>query len=308
MVLFSCNVVSEDKAFITLSKGEGIHAAFYNSDGSKIAMATTSGRLLLCDNRLNIISSVQAHEHVTNSSFFSLNDSFIVTGGDDNKINVWSAFDLASIKTYPFIMNSHTTVLGYSTMVGCGNRVVVYNKQNEDTFSINLNSTAFHVYYNKPDTSVLVSAGNSGYEINLIQKKVTHQYTSSSNLVYCIMPDQSNKTVVLACSDSIVRVFNSQNQRLLYQSKKLDGAVYVACYNYHNNTIAASTSSGSIYLFDVTLKNELKKIKAFEGCINTIHFHPSDSFLVVGSLDKKQGGAKLFDIQNAIELKSLLTN
>lgn len=308
MVFFSCNVVPEDKVFKALSKGEGIHAAFYNNDGSKIAMATTSGRLLLCDYELNILNSIQAHANVANSSFFSLNDSFIITGGDDNKINVWNGLDLTPIKTYPFVMNSHTTVLGYQTMVGCGDRVVFYYNNNRDTFSVNLGSTAFHVFYNRPDTSVLVSAGNAGYEIDLIQKKVTHKYTSNDGLVYCIMPDQTNKTVVTACSDSIVRVFDSRNQRLLYQSKKLDGAIYVACYNYHNNTIAASTSSGSIYFFDVTLKTQRQKIKAFDGCINTIHFHPSDSFLVVGSLDKNQGGAKLFDVYSAKEIRSLHTN
>ena len=50
------------------------------------------------------------------------------------------------------------------------------------------------------------------------------------------MPDQNNTKVVTASSDSVVRVFSRETQKVLYQSKKLDGAVYVACYNYKNNT------------------------------------------------------------------------
>jgi len=310
MIVFSCNIVSEDKSFIKLSKGEGIHAAFYNSNGSKIAMATTSGRLLLCNNDLKVLNSIQAHNQVVNSSFFSLNDLLIITGGDDKKIKSWDADDLSPVKTYPFNINSHTTILGNHTMVGCGEggKVVIYNQDNGDTATLNLGSTAFHVFYNRPDTSVLVSAGNSGYEINLHRKKVTRKYTNNNGQVFCIMPDQTNTKVVTACSDSVVRVFDSQTQQLLYQSKKLDGSVYVACYNYHNNTIAASTASGSIYFFDVELINIKQQIKAFNGCINTIHYHPSDSFLVVGSLDKSFGGAKIYSVYNAKEIKNLLAN
>ena len=51
----------------------------------------------------------------------------------------------------------------------------------------------------------------------------------------------------------------------------------------------------------IVSRTQRQKIKAFDGCINTIHFHPSDSFLVVGSLDKNQGGAKLFDVYSADE-------
>lgn len=310
MMVLSCNIVPEDNSFKTLLKGEGIHAAFYNSDGSKIAMATTAGRLLLCNNGLEVINSIQAHNKVANSSFFSLNDMAVITGGDDKKIKSWDANDLSAIKTYPFTVNSHTTILGNRTMVGCGEggKVVIYYHDSEDTATISLGATAFHVFYNRPDTSVLVSAGDAGYEINIQQKIVTRKYTNNNGQVFCIMPDQTNSKVVTACSDSVVRVFNRQTQELLYQSKMLDGAVYVACYNYHNNTIAASTSSGSIYFFDVELKHIKQQIKAFKGCINTIHYHPSDSFLVAGSLDKKFGGAKIYSVYNAKEFKNLLPN
>jgi WD40 repeat protein len=310
MINLSCNIAPKDKSFIALTKNEGIHAAFYNSNGSKIAMATTNGRLLLCNGDLKILKSIQAHDQVANSSFFSLNDSMVITGGSDQKIKCWNADDLSMVKTYPFIVNSHTTVLGNQTMVGCGEggKVVIYYNDFGDTTTVFLGETAFHVFYNRPDTSVLVSSGNAGYEINLWQKKVTRKYAIGNGKVFCIMPDQNNTKVVIASSDSVVRVFGRETQKVLYQSKKLDGAVYVACYNYKNNTIAASTSSGSIYFFDTELSQIKKQIKAFKGCVNTIHYHPSDSFLVVGSLDKKGGGAKLFSVYSGQEIKKLMSN
>ncbi len=310
ILVSACSIENKDSLFETLLKEEGIHAAFYNSNGSKIAMATTSGRLLLCDSNLNIINYIQAHEKVANSSFFSLNDSLIITGGNDKKINTWKASNLEYVKTYPFKINSHTSVLGFHTMVGCGEfgKVVIYNAINNDTATIFLGATAFHVFYNIPDTSILVSSGNYGYEIDIQKRKITRKYIGNNGKFYCIMPNQSNTTVVTACSDSFVRVYSRATQKLIYKSKKLDGAVFVACYNYHNNTIAASTSNGSIYFFDTELKNLKNQIKAFDGCINTIHYHPSDSFMVAGSLDKKFGGVKLFSTYDGREIKKLMTN
>lgn len=307
LTVSSCNINMKKPAPLLLP-GEGIHAAFYDKDGTKIAMATTLGRLLLCSADLTILLAKQAHEGVTNSSFFSLNDSFIITGGADKKIQQWNATDLTLNYTYPYTLNSHTTVLGNTTMVGCGENglALIYTKRTNDTATIKLSNTAaFHVYYNKPDTTVVVSAGDAGYEINVQEKKVTHAYVVSNGLVYCIMPDQTNTTVVLGCGDSTVRVFNRSTEQLLYQSAKLDGAVYVACYNYQNNTIAASTSTGSIYFFDTALKLVKNRIKAFDGCVNTIHYHPTDSFIVAGSLDKENGGAKLFSAYSGKLLKDL---
>lgn len=307
-VFISCNTNNKHNPSQVLLPEEGIHAAFYNKDGSKIAMATTLGRLLLCDADLNIIAATQAHKGVTNSSFFSLNDSFIITGGADKKIQQWNATDLTLNYTYPYTLNSHTTVLGNNTMVGCGENglTLIYTKKANDTTTIKLSkNAAFHVYYNRPDTSVVVSAGDAGYEINVQEKKVTHTYAVPNGLVYCIMPDQTNTMVVLGCGDSVVRVFNRSTQKLVYQSAKMDGAVYVACYNYQNNTIAASTSVGSIYFFDTSLKSIKHRIKAFNGCVNTIHYHPTDSFIVAGSLDKIHGGAKLFSANSGELLKDL---
>lgn len=307
-LLHACNTSQEHKSTQLLQTNEGIHAAFYNSNGSRIAMATTQGRLILCDASLNILNAIQAHQGVTNSSFFSLNDSFIITGGSDRKIQQWNAQSLSNAFTYPFLLNSHTTVLGNHTMIGCGEAgtVLIYNNNTKDTASLTLSKTAaFHVYYNQNDTSVVVSAGDAGYEINILKKEVTHTYASKHGLVYCIMPDQTNTYVVLGCADSVVRVFNRKTQKLLYQSAKTDGQVYVACYNYKNNTIAASTSKGSIYFFDTQLKEIKKQLKAFNGCINTIHYHPSDSFIVAGSLDRTNGGAKLFSTYSYKQLKEL---
>ncbi len=297
-LLFSCQIKKEEKSSLHLQQAEGIHAAFYNSDGSKIAMATTKGRLILCDASLRVLRAIEAHKGVTNSSFFSLNDAFIITGGSDRKIQKWDAKNLQLLHTFPYAFNSHTTVLGNQTMVGCGEhgKLLIYDLKTKKSNVLYLSKTAaYHVYYTKKDATVVVSAGDAGYEVDILQKKIIHKYHTDQDLVYCIMPDQRNATVVLGCADSTVKVFDRETELLLYQSGKLDGQVYVACYNYKNNTIAASTSSGSIYFFDTQLQTIKKQIKAFDGCINTIHYHPSDSFIVAGSLDKQHGGAKLYD-------------
>jgi WD40 repeat protein len=291
-----------------LFKTEGIHAAFYNSNGTRIAMATTKGRLLLCDQNLKILKAIQAHQGVANSSFFSLSDKYIITGGSDRKIRQWAAKSLQLVHTFPYTFNSHTTVLGNQSMVGCGEygKLLIYHRLSNKTSQLRLSKTAaYHVYYNRKDTSVVVSAGRAAYEVDILNDCVRRKYDSKQALVYCVMPDQTNTRVVLGCADSTIKVFDRSTQQLIYTSRKLDGQVYVACYNYQNNTIAASTSTGSIYFFDTKLVTLQKRIKAFNGCINTIHYHPSDAYIVAGSLDKKHGGAKLYSTKTYRLIKQI---
>lgn len=308
LLLSACKASQQKEQSEDLLKNEGIHAAFYNSTGTRIAMATTKGRLLLCDHHLKILKAVQAHKGVANSSFFSLNDAYIITGGADQKIKQWHANSLQLARTFPYAFNSHTTVLGTNSMVGCGEngRLLIHDIRTQKAKILRVSPTAaYHVYYNQKDTSVVVSAGRAAVEVALRQQKITRTYDSRQELVFCVMPDQTNQTVVLACADSTIKVFERKTQQLLYQSKKLDGQVYVACYNYHNDVIAASTSAGSIYFFDTQLKTSKKRIKAFEGCINTIHYDPTDNFLVAGSLDPKNGGVKLYKTNTYSLIKAL---
>jgi WD40 repeat protein len=291
-----------------LLQTEGIHAAFYNSTGTRIAMATTKGRLILCDQNLKILKAIQAHKGVANSSFFSLSDKHIITGGSDRKIRQWAARSLQLVHTFPYTFNSHTTVLGNQTMVGCGEygKVLIYHRLSKKTSQIRLSKTAaYHVYYNQKDTSVVVSAGRAAYEVDILNNRVSRKYDSKQALVYCVMPDQTNTRVVLGCADSTIKIFDRNTKQLIFTSRKLDGQVYVACYNYQNNTIAASTSTGSIYFFDTKLRSLQKRIKAFNGCINTIHYHPSDAYIVAGSLDKLHGGAKLYSTKTYRLIKQL---
>ncbi len=301
-----CDISSKDSTNVQLrEEPEGIHAAFYNSDGSKISMSTTRGRLILADSNLNIVVKSKGHKGHANSSFFSLDDKYIITGGEDRSLNVWNAATLESDRKYQFSFNSWTSIHGYYTLGGCGEKgqVIFYNKRSHDTIRFLLEPEgAFHLYYLLPDTSFVVSSGYSGYEINLQKKKIVHCYKGHSNWVYCIMPDNAQRRIVTASKDSTVKIFDRFTQSCLYTSPNLRGPVYVSCFNNKDNVIAASTGNGEIYFMDTTLATIKMKIKAFETRINTIHYSPDGTRMVVGS---EGGGAKIFSVKDGSLLYEL---
>jgi WD40 repeat protein len=116
------------------------------------------------------------------------------------------------------------------------------------------------------------------------------------------MPSNDERRIVTSSADSTVKVFDRFMEKVLYTSPKLDGAVYVACFNHTDDLVAASTSSGSIYFFDTTLTEIRMRIKAFETRINTIHYSPNGKRMVAGS---EGGGAKVFDTASGEQLFSL---
>jgi WD40 repeat protein len=298
ILFFSCtDFRAKDTQYVASpEETEGIHAAFYNSNGSKIALSTTKGRIILTDSTLTVIKINQIHKGRANSSFFSLDDKYIISGGQDKLLNVTDANTLEIVHQYDFKFNSWTSVHGYTTLAGCGEdgKLVVYNKYSNDTLIRVIESQgAFHLYYISPDTSLAVCSGYSGYEFDILNNQIRFQYKGHKDLVYCIMPSANLKKIVTASKDSTVKIFDRFTEENLYTSSKLDGAVYVACFNNDDRMVAASTSSGSIYFMDTTLTKIKMKIKGFNTRINTIHFSPCGKKILAGS---EGGGAKIFSV------------
>lgn len=296
---------TEPKADSEWGNVEGIHAAFYNSSGDRISISTTGGRLFLVDTTLRILGSVQAHVGRANSSFFSLDDQFIITGGQDEVLNVWNSDNLSLHRQYDFGYNSYTSVHGFYTLGGCGRDgvVVIYDKRSSDTLHVNLEPDgANHLFYVDPDTTLVISSGLHGYELDLPSGVVSKRFAGHSDRVYCIMPSNDKSRVVTASADSTVKIFDRFSEKLIYTSPKLDGRVYVSCFSHHDDLVAASTSSGSIYFFDTTLTKVKMRIHAFETRINTIHYSPRGDRMVAGS---EGGGAKIFDVRTGELLYSL---
>ena len=293
--LCSCKNEANQNTQINAGKGaEQIHAAFYNNTGSKIALSSSSGKLYITDDTFKLLHSIQAHTGNANSCFFSLDDQHVITGGKDKLLKIWSANDLASERVYDFKFNSYTSVYGYNTLGGCGEngKTVIYNLKTRDTLNIDLEKDgAYHLYYLEPDSALVISSGLTGYEIDLIHRRIVHRYSGHEGQVYCIMPSHTRKLVVTASADSILRIFDRNNEKLLHHSISLDGQLFVATFDPTDNVVAASTSSGSIYFLDGTLSHIIMKIPAFKGRINTIHFSPDGTRILAGS---EGGGAKIF--------------
>ncbi|MBP6731231.1 MAG: hypothetical protein KA149_04185 [Chitinophagales bacterium] len=298
IVLFnfsSCtHKTNQNNSTSTAAKPQGVHAAFYNSNGSKIALSTDKGKLYVTNDTFGVLGEANAHEGRANSCFFSLNDKYIITGGKDEVLNVWQAADMTLFKAYKFNLHAYTSVYGYNTLAACGlgGRVVLYDVPTNKKLDIVLDKkSAYHLYYIKPDSLLVVSAGLTGYEISATTGAIVHKYVGQTGQTYCIMPSNSKSFVVTASADSLVRVFDRFSQQLVYKSSRLDGQVFVASFNPNDKNVAASTSSGSIYILDSTLTKVLLKIPAFKGRINTIHYSPDGLKILAGS---EGGGAKIF--------------
>lgn len=293
--LHACKEVSDkNQTSIDGDVLDGVNAAFWNSEGSYISISTNKGELILTDSTLKVIKVKDLHNGNAYSSFFSLDDQKIITGGYDKLLNISDAHTLELIDQYDFGFSSFTSVYGYNTFGGCGEngKFAIYNKLTKDTIIQALEDEgAFHLYYISPDTSLVISSGISGYEFDILNKKISHIYKGHRDLVYCIMSNNNKDKVVTASKDSTVKIFNRWNEKNLYSSVKLDGEVYVACFSHNDDVVAASTSTGSIYFMDTTLSKVQMKIKAFDSRINTIHYSPCGTKILVGS---KGNGAKIF--------------
>ena len=292
---------------IYYSKTEGVHAAFYNSFGDRKAVSTTQGNLLLLDTQLNIIKKINTKQGNATSSFFSLNDSFIITGGIDKSLCIWDSKTLERRGRYVTDFYLYASIYGVQTFGGSGTegRFIMYNHALKDTFSTTLEKEgAYHLYYCIPDSVVVVGSGHKGFQIDICNKKIVNEYLSHTGQVYCIMPSNSLEFVVSGAADSTVKIFNRNSGELLSSSDKLDGEVYVCCFNHNDSIVAASTSSGYIYLFDNQLKHIKKKVKAFETLVNGFHYSPDGSRMVAVS---EGGGMKIYSTktwQVLYELKS----
>lgn len=305
--MYGCSDISHKDSELQnqIDEIEGIHAAFYNSSGTRISMSTTKGRIILTDSLLNVIKKTNTHKGRANSSFFSLDDNYIITGGQDKILKVSNAHTLELEKEYDFNFNSWTSIHGYTTLGGCGEdgKLVIYDKRTNDTLVHTLEEDgAFHLYYIKPDTSLVVSSGVSGYEFDIIENKIKHKYEGHKDWVYCIMPSNNHQNIVTASKDSTVKIFDRFSEDNLYTSQKLDGAVYVACFSHSDDRVAASTSVGSIYFMDTTLSKVILKINAFDTHINTIHYSPDGTKILAGT---EGGGAKIFSTSTGEMLHKL---
>lgn len=297
---FSCyrNKTNQNNNTSSTAKPQGIHAAFYNSNGSKIALSTDRGKLYVTDDTFGVLGQVDAHEGNATSSFFSLNDKFIITGGKDKLLKIWQADNLLPVKSYNFNLHAFTSVYGYNTIAACGRggKVILFNISNNIKQEITLEKEgAYFLYYIEPDSALLISSALKGFEVSVASGAILHQYKGHTRAAYCIMPAHSKKLVVTASADSVVRVFDRYTEKLIYKSAPLDGQAFVATFGAADKVIAASTSSGSIYIFDTTLSNVLLKIAAFSTRVNTIHFSPDGTKILAGS---EGGGAKIFSSVN----------
>lgn len=274
-----------------------VHAAFYNSQSDRIALCCTNGSLYLTDNQLRVINQTQAHTGNAHSSFFSLDDKYIITGGKDKALRLWKADSLTLKQQFNFDFAAFTSVCGYHTLCGCGEKgkLLMYNFTTKQLNQINLGTeSAYHLYYVIPDSLLVVSGGKQGYEVNISTKQITQRYIGHTNQVYCIMPSTDKKRVVTASKDSTVMIFDRESGKQLFQSPVLDGVVFVASFSPDDSRVAASTSAGSIYFFDTALSKQQLKIKALNGRINTIHFSKDGTQILAGS---EQAGAKIFSTE-----------
>lgn len=275
-----------------------VHAAFYNSKSDRISLCCTNGSLFLTDDKLRVIKQTQAHTGNAHSSFFSLDDKYIVTGGKDKVLRLWNADSLTLKQQFNFNFAAFTSVCGFRTLCGCGEggKLLMYNFTTKRLQQMQLGTgSAYHLYYVIPDSLLVVSSGEWGYEVNVTTAQITQRYKGHSSQVYCIMPSANKKWVVTASKDSTIMIFDRTSGKQLFRSPVLDGAVFVASFSPDDKQVAASTSSGSIYFFDTTCSKQLLKINALNGRINTIHFSGDGQQILAGS---EQAGAKIFSTAN----------
>ena len=308
LIFFACSKTSNKGNENAVGwKPVGVHSAFYNGSGDRCAISLTNGYILLADSSLRVLEVRRAHQTGAHSSFFSLDDRYIVSGGADKYIRIWDSNTLYPVKQRRVDFAPYTSVMGYSYFGACGEKGNVYFESFSDSQTVvrNMLDTlgAFHLFFNT-DSSVVISSGFSAYEFDIKNNKVLHVYGGHKAPVYCVMPNVAETRYVTASGDSMVRVFDRQTTRLLGKSAPLDGAVYVACFNPASTYIAASTTQGSIYFLDAKTLKVRNKITAFSGIINTIHYSPDGKHMLAGS---EGGGAKIFDVETAKELYVLKT-
>lgn len=283
----------------------GVHAAFYNSKGNRIAVSTSTGNVILTDKNLHVLSTSFSHHGNVNSCFFSLDDKHIITGGSDKFIRRWNAETLQLENKFDFNFNSYTTIHGYSTICGCGENgiLVTYHLAQRKKTIRNLEMAgSYHLFYVEPDSIIVVCSGINGYEYDITKNAIEHIYRGHTNQVYCIMPSNNKKLIITASADSTVKLFDRKTAQCISTSPTLDGKIYVASFSPNDSTIAASTSSGSIYFFDRQLASIKLKIKAFDTRINTIHYSPDGTRILAGS---EGGGVKIFSTTDGKRLHEL---
>lgn len=273
----------------------GVHAAFFNNAGSKCAIATDNGQVIVTDTLLNIIGKIQAHEGSTTSSFFSHNGKYIITGSLEKELKIWDAnnFELVREKKVDFML--YTSVFGTNIYGGCGEggNIILFDWKG-DSVLYNLKSSehgAYFLYLFDGEKALLVAAGEGrATEYNMQTGQVSMEFKGHTDKVFCTMPSPDNKKVITASADSTVIIWDRKSGKLLHQITGFQAPVYVSCFSPDGKRIAACTTDGKIHIFE-----DYKKVlewQAFDGIVNTIHYSPNGNLMLAGSED---GGARMFN-------------
>lgn len=280
---------------VNIKKHIGVHAAFFNPTGTKCAISTDNGQVVITDTLLNVIENIKSHIGSTTSSFFSHNGEYIVTGGTDNSIKVWDVNNFELLKEKKVDFPLYTSVFGTKIYGGCGEggNIILFDWQG-DSLLYHLKSSkdgAYFLYLFDGEKYLLVAAGEGrATEWNMQTGHISMEYKGHKDKVFCTMPSPDLTKVITASADSTVIVWDRKTGKLLHQISDFEAPVYVSCFSPDGKRIAACTTNGKIHVFQDYTK--ILEWQAFDGIVNTIHYSPNGNMILAGS---EASGARMFN-------------
>lgn len=281
----------------------GVHAAFFNSKGTRCALATTAGNVIVTDALLNEIGRFHAHEGGVTSSFFSPDDNFIVTGGPDSVLRVWDSQDYSLVQEHHTGFGIYTCVMGYQSAVGCGQggrliRIPTQSDLSATHWKFDADG-AYFLYFLEIDSTILCAIGSMAIEFDVTTGMVGGIYDSHVTPVFCAMPSPDMTKIITASADSTVIVWDRVTGRPQQPPLTFDSPVFVACFSPCGAEIAVATAVGDVIIIDENGKRRAKRV--FPERVNTIHFSPNGKFIVAGS---ELFGVKLLSVDSMLTIAS----
>lgn len=185
----------------------------------------------------------------------------MVTGGDDNKVNLW-----AIGKT-----NCIMSLTGHTTAVEC-------------------------VKFCPAEEMVCAGASSGAIKIwNLEAAKMVRTLTGHKGAVRCMDFHPHADFVASGSMDATIKLWDTRKKGCIYTYKGHNKCVNSLKFSPDGRWIASGSEDGSVKLWDLPAGKMLSEFRDHCGPVNDVDFHPNEFLLASGSSDST---VKFWDLEN----------
>jgi WD40 repeat protein len=248
-----------------------------------------------------IIKVLKDHNAALNSLAISPDQQYLVSGGEDKLLMIYSLADMEPLYKYPDNYYSpHGIVITQPNTIflGSGADIKLIDLTNKTLAVYSGNTTPIWSIDYAPDRNI-ITAGSYDYKIKVWDVGTTEiiltlEGHTKSTLPVAFSPD--GKYIVSGSLDRTVKVWNAKTGELMKSLEKHSDNIYDVEFHPSGNYFATASRDKTIRLWNFETGEVVKTYVGHDKGIMDIEFTPDGNHLLSASLD---GSIRLWQTKTA---------